>query len=113
MNSSPTGMAALLPEGSVVADPLNVSFIRANGDWKVRRAFLNRTFSAGRHQFLDFGVAVGKGETAGSVMGGAGKITPAGIFHWVSRGAKYEETVVNAVRMFVQEDVCVRRISEV
>ena len=97
----------------MVADPLNVSFVRANRDRKVRRVFLYRTFRGSSHPFLDFRMAVGKGKTASPIMRRTRKITPTCIFHWVARGAKNEKSVVDAVGMFIQENVTVRRISKV
>ena len=81
----------------MVTDPLDVSFVRANSNRKVRRVLLDGTFCAPNHPFVDFRMAVGKGKPAGTVMRRTGKIAPTRIFAQITHRAENEETVIDTV----------------
>jgi len=77
--------------------PPNIPLIRADVDGKIGRAVINAALRSSDQPFLDFGMAVGKRETAGSVMIRGGQVAPYIALGGIRVVAKNPKPVVDAV----------------
>ena len=91
-------LRSLFGGGGAGGDPLVVGAVGGAAEPARGADFL---FGAGAGPFADFGVAIGEGKAAGTVVEAGGEVAPLGI--WVR--VDEEVAVVDAVGVFVEEGV--------
>src|ERR1035438_1340911 len=84
--------------------PADITCISSHRDGAINGLLEDRKNGGAIQPLFDFGVAISKGKAAGTIMIGGGNVAPSSAFGGIGINVVYVETVIDTIRVLVQED---------